>query len=226
MFPQISTYCKDMKKFKRNAILFLLSVLLPFGAAFVYVNRSLRPVLEGLSKARVESIAAAAMNDAILQILNREENTSDLVRVHEANGSVTYLQTNSSKLNTLAADCAICAQEKIAALGEQGVSIPIGTVSGIPLFAGLGPELTLKFTPAGAVRSTFSSQFTSAGINQTLHRITLTLKSTVRIILPGDAYIVTVETQTPIAESILIGSVPSTYTDVAEKDMLDLIPDV
>lgn len=214
-----------MKRFRKKAAWTALLLFGAFIAAFVYVNRSLRPVLEGLSKARVESVAAAAMNDAILQILSEEVNTNELVSVREENGSVYLLQANSSKLNTLAADCAICAQEKIASLGEQGVSIPIGTVSGIPLFTGLGPKLVLKFTPAGAVRSTFKSHFTSAGINQTLHRITLTLTATVRIILPGDAYIVTIETQAPIAESILIGDVPSSYTDVSKEDMLELIPE-
>ncbi len=214
-----------MKRIRRKLIAAALALLLAAGGTFLYINRSLRPVLEGLSKARVESIAAAAMNDAVLQILSREDNTTDLVRIREANGAVYFLQANSSKLNTLAADCAICAQEKIASLGEQGVSIPIGTVSGVPLLSGLGPDLVLKFTPAGAVQSAFSSRFTSAGINQTLHRITLTLRATVRIILPGDAYIVTVETQAPISESILVGSVPSTYTDVDRDDMLDLIPD-
>ena len=213
-----------MKRIRKQSLLVLLVLLVSACGVFWYVNRSLRPVLEGLSKARVESIAAAAMNDAVLQILSREENTGDLVTVRESNGSVYFVQTNSSKLNTLAADCAICAQEKIAALGEQGVSIPLGTVSGIPILSGLGPKLVLKFTPAGAVQSVFSSRFTSAGINQTLHRITLTLRATVRIILPGDAYIVTIETQAPISESILVGAVPSTYTDVTEEDMLDLIP--
>lgn len=213
-----------MKRIRKQSLLVLLVLLVSACGVFWYVNRSLRPVLEGLSKARVESIAAAAMNDAVLQILSREENTGDLVTVRESNGSVYFVQTNSSKLNTLAADCAICAQEKIAALGEQGVSIPLGTVSGIPILSGLGPKLVLKFTPAGAVQSVFSSKFTSAGINQTLHRITLTLRATVRIILPGDAYIVMIETQAPISESILVGAVPSTYTDVTEEDMLDLIP--
>ncbi len=214
-----------MKRIRKKLIASMLLLLVLFTGAFIYVNRSLRPVLEGLSKARVESVAAAAMNDAVLQILSREDNTGNLITIHEANGAVYYLEADSSKLNTLAADCAICAQEKIASLGEQGVSIPIGTVSGIPLFTGMGPNLVMKFTPAGAVQSTFSSKFTSAGINQTLHRITLTLKATVRIILPGDAYIVSIETQAPISESILVGSVPSTYTDVTQEDMLDLIPD-
>ena len=175
-----------MKRIRKKLIASMLLLLVLFTGAFIYVNRSLRPVLEG----------------PVLQILSREDNTGDLITIHEANGAVYYLEADSSKLNTLAADCAICAQEKIASLGEQGVSIPIGTVSGIPLFTGMGPNLVMKFTPAGAVQSTFSSKFTSAGINQTLHRITLTLKATVRIILPGDAYIVSIETQAPISESI------------------------
>ena len=154
-----------MKRFLRKTALCLIAFGIVLGGVFIYVNRSLRPVMEGLSKARVESVAAAAMNDAILQILSAEDNPNDLVYVHENEGTVTYLQANSSKLNRLAADCAICAQEKIASLGEQGVSIPIGTVSGIPLLAGLGPNLTLKFTPAGAVRSSFSSHFSDIFAN-------------------------------------------------------------
>ena len=216
-----------MKRIRKKLIASMLLLLVLFTGAFIYVNRSLRPVLEGLSKARVESVAAAAMNDAVLQILSREDNTGNLITIHEANGAVYYLEADSSKLNTLAADCAICAffSDTHSPVFAQGVSIPIGTVSGIPLFTGMGPNLVMKFTPAGAVQSTFSSKFTSAGINQTLHRITLTLKATVRIILPGDAYIVSIETQAPISESILVGSVPSTYTDVTQEDMLDLIPD-
>ncbi len=116
-----------MRRFRKKAFVSISLLVLLLIGAFIYVNRSLRPVLEGLSKARVESIAAAAMNDAILQILSEESNTNDLVTVREENGSVYLLQANSSRLNTLAADCAICAQGKIAALGEQGVSIPIGS---------------------------------------------------------------------------------------------------
>ena len=85
----------------RRGLLVLLFLILMLGFAFIYVNRSLRPVLEGLSKARVESIAAAAMNDAVLQILSKDANTDDLVVAHESNGSVYFLEANSSKLVSL-----------------------------------------------------------------------------------------------------------------------------
>lgn len=214
-------------KRKRVAICLIVLCLLLIVGAFFYINLSLRPVLEGLSKARVEAVAAKAMNDAILEILEDEKVAQSLLSVYSEGGHVYLLQANSGRLNALAADCAIRAQERIQTLGEQGISVPLGTISGVPILAGIGPSLTMKFTPAGSVQSSFSSEFKSAGINQTLHRITLRLTATVRIILPGDAYIVTVSTEASIAENIIVGDVPDAYTDVNnEDDLLNLIPEV
>lgn len=213
------------KRVLRRLALVLGAIFLLCAVAVFSINRSLQPMLEGLSKARVEAVAAKAMNDAILDILRDESVTEMLLNVYAENGSVYLLQANSGKLNTLAADCAIRAQERIASLGEQGISIPIGTVSGISLLAGRGPKIHVRFTPAGAVQSSFSSEFRSAGINQTMHRITLTLTTTVRIVLPGQTYTVTITAQAPIAENIIIGDVPAAYTDVSnEDDLLNLIP--
>lgn len=213
-------------KRKKRLIALLLSMLLLLAGIFIFININLRPVLVGLSSARVQSVAARAMNDAILEILRDEEAGYDaLVNVYETNGKVYLLQANSSRLNTLAADCANAAQRRIAALGEQGVSIPLGTLSGVPLFAGTGPRITLRFTPAGAVHSSFESEFRSAGINQTLHRVNLRLTATVRVILPGESHTLTVEAEAPIAENIIVGDVPDAYTNVAnEEDLLNLIP--
>ena len=58
-----------MHRRKRKALAGLLLVLLAAAGALWYVNASLRPVLEGLASARVESAAARAMNEAILEVL-------------------------------------------------------------------------------------------------------------------------------------------------------------
>lgn len=214
-----------MKRKARFLTILLLAVAL-LAAMFIYININLRPVLFGLSSARVQYIAAKAMNDAILDILSENGDLyQSLVNVYETGGKVYLLQANSSRLNTLAADCANSAQERIAALGEQGISIPLGTLSGIPLLTGTGPRIQLQFTPAGAVRSSFESEFRSAGINQTLHRVNLRLTATVRVILPGESHTLTVEAEAPIAENIIVGDVPNAYTNVAnEEDLLNLVP--
>lgn len=208
------------------ALLLLLTGVAVLIGAFLFINAGLRPVLVGLASARVQSVAAKAMNDAVLDVLADAEKTEGLVHVHENETHVYLLEADSARLNILAADCANAAQERIGALGDQGVSIPIGTVSGIPLFAGSGPRILLRFTPAGAVSSSFESEFRSAGINQTLHRINLKLNATVRVILPGESHTLEVGIEAPIAENVIVGGVPNAYTNVAnEEDLLNLIPE-
>lgn len=215
-----------MHRRKRKALAGLLLVLLAAAGALWYVNASLRPVLEGLASARVESAAARVMNEAILEVLGSAA-TGELLSARESNqGHVSLLTADAGKLNLLAADCAAAAQRRIQDLGEQGVSVPLGTLSGVPLLAGLGPRLSFRFTPVGMVQSSFHSEFRSAGINQTLHRITLQLTGTVRIVLPGRSYSVTVSTQAPVAENVIVGDVPEAYTNVANTDdLLNLIPE-
>ena len=215
-----------MRKRKRRALICLMTVVLAAGAALWYVNESLRPVLEGLVSARVESAAARAMNEAILEVLSGDA-AEALLSARESNqGHISLLTADAGKLNLLAADCAAAAQRRIQDLGEQGVSVPLGTLSGVPLLAGLGPRLSFRFTPVGMVQSSFHSEFRSAGINQTLHRITLQLTGTVRVVLPGRSYSVTVLTQAPVAENVIVGDVPEAYTNVDNTDdLLNLIPE-
>ena len=215
-----------MHRRKRKALAGLLLVLLAAAGALWYVNASLRPVLEGLASARVESAAARAMNEAILEVLG-SASTGELLSAQASNeGHVSLLTADAGKLNLLAADCAAAAQRRIQDLGEQGVSVPLGTLSGVPLLAGLGPRLSFRFTPVGMVQSSFHSEFRSAGINQTLHRITLQLTGTVRVVLPGRSYSVTVLTQAPVAENVIVGAVPEAHTHVANTDdLLNLIPE-
>lgn len=210
---------------KRRLLIALFAVLLPGILSFWYINVNLMPVLVGLASARVQSIAARAMNDAILENLASGDEYDSLIDIYATDTRVYLLQANSARLNALAADCANAAQERILDLGDQGISVPLGTISGIPLLAGKGPRIQLKFTPAGAVKSSFESEFRSAGINQTLHRIKLCLTATVRVILPGQSQSLIVTAEAPIAENIIVGDVPQAYTNVAnEEDLLNLVP--
>ena len=214
-----------MGKRKQKALICLVLVLLAAGGMLWYVNASIRPVLEGLASARVESASARAMNEAILEVLSTDAAGELLSAQASQEGHISLLTADAGKLNLLAADAAAAAQRRIQDLGEQGVSVALGTLSGIPLLSGLGPRLSFRFTPVGMVQSSFHSEFRSAGINQTLHRITLQLTGTVRLVLPGRSYTVTVMALAPISENVIVGDVPDAYTNVADRDdLLNLIP--
>ena len=213
------------KRFLRTVLflIVLLIVLLSLSVALLSVN--MRPAMAALAIARIRSVAARAMNDAILESMGDETHYARLIQVHESSERVYMLQANTHKMNILAADCAEAAQERIAQMGDQGISIPIGTITGISFLAGKGPSLKVTFSPAGSVQSEFNSEFVSSGINQTLYRVNLLLTASVRLVMPGVSETIFVRAEAAIAESIIVGDVPEVYTNVAsEEDMLNLIP--
>ena len=93
------------------------------------------------------------------------------------------------------------------------------------IFAGAGPRIQVRILPVGAVIPRFDTEFQTAGINQTRHRVTLLLTAQVQLVIPTGAKTVEASTQVAMAESIIVGEVPDTFTDVGDDmDMLDLVP--
>ena len=66
------------------------------------------------------------------------------------------------------------------------------------------------------------SEFSEAGINQTLHRILLEVSVDVSAIIPGYTTSVDVTTNFVVAETVIVGSIPDSYTHVITGDS-DLI---
>ena len=57
----------------------------------------------------------------------------------------------------------------------------------------------------------YRNDFTSAGVNQTLHRILLDVSVTARLLLPGGVVETQVSTPVCVAETVIIGQPPQTY---------------
>jgi len=115
-------------------------------------------------------------------------------------------------------------QEKLANLGEQGLGVPIGTLSGLTFLAGRGPNFNIRAYPVGAIDISFESQFISAGINQTRHKIMLNVDAEVSVILPG---VQTFETRTELilVDSIIVGRIPDAVLNMGiGGGLLNLVP--
>ena len=184
----------------------------------------MRPALVSIAEARINALAVTAMNDAILECMEESANYANLVTAYENGNRIYMLQADARQMNMLASDCCAAVQARIASLGEQGVSVPLGTLTGITYLSGRGPGINVSFTPVGSVSSEFRSELASSGINQSLYRVNIRLTSSIRLIMPGVSKTITASSEAAIAESIIVGEVPQVYTDVTEDEMLNLIP--
>ncbi|WP_051515094.1 sporulation protein YunB [Fervidicella metallireducens] len=105
-------------------------------------------------------------------------------------------------------------QKRIEQTEKKEVRIPIGALFKNDLFAFYGPKIKFKMAPAGNVFSSYRSEFSAAGINQTRHIIYLDVKASVQVVIPLARNSVVVNSSIPIAESIIVGKVPDTYANI------------
>ena len=95
------------------------------------------------------------------------------------------------------------------------------------LLYGRGSKLTFKIEPVGYVDTRLVSKFSSAGVNQTLHQIVLEVEGNVSAVIPGFNTSIKVKPTYIIAETIIVGNIPESYTYITgdERDSLSKIID-
>lgn len=174
--------------------------------------KSMTPTILDLAEIRVKSETTRAVNEALNCAITDSFVYSDFVTVEKtADNEVSLIYADSLKVNAIARQMALVTQSKINDISSFDVDIPLGTLSGIPLLSEKGPKVNIIVSPIGTVSCTFSSEFKSAGINQTLHRIYINVESVVDLIIPTARMEVTTTTPILLCESVIIGKVPQTF---------------
>jgi sporulation protein YunB len=136
-----------------------------------------------------------------------------MIRFEKDNeGKISALETNMAEMNRLQSQILSDILERLSVVSASELSIPVGTLTGTPLLAGRGPRIPVKMEFVGSSNARFDNDFTEAGINQTKHRVLLYVDVSVSILLPGFSTYTKVTNAFTVAETVIVGSVPQTYT--------------
>ena len=203
---------KRRKWTRRIVAILLLIILLSILLALWIYWRAMRPTVLDIAQTRLKAEATLAINEAVRIALADYTNYSDFISVEKnSQNEIVMISANSVLVNALARNTAILSQNRISQLKGFDVSIPLGSLSGVPLLSEKGPTVEVIVSPIGTVRCSFTSTFTSAGINQTLYRIYINVESTVDIIIPTSHLEVEMSTPILICENLIVGEVPDTF---------------
>jgi sporulation protein YunB len=178
----------------------------------IFFQRNVTKVLISISEATIRSITTVAVNDAIYYTLNDELRYEDLINItYDNEGNVTSITTNALKINRIARDTAYFSQENLARMSAEGITVPIGALTGIEALAGFGQQINIKIIPISNVECRFVSKFESAGINQTKHSLYLEIVSDISIILPSKSTNLASTIEVLMCESVIAGKIPDAY---------------
>lgn len=176
-------------------------------------RRLLLPVADELMLAQVNNEASDAVNRAIDGQIAAGELTYDRLVTLEKDeaGNVTAILSNMAEINRLKTGILFRIDECLEGLSVEELSVPVGSIFLPELFSGRGPSLPVRVLAVRSSDAEFRNDFSSAGINQTLHRIMLDVSVEVTILSWTGTHDVTVTSSVAVAETVIVGSVPTTY---------------
>ncbi len=193
-------------------IFFLVTAVLVFSASFV------RPLVMSVANTHLKNTAVRIINTAVLKNLSDgSADYSDIVTMSkDANERVSALSVNFSQVNKIKAGLTLDILNGITKSDRADIAIPLGNFFSNEFMWGTGPKIPFKIMPNPTVDVNFRDDFTSAGVNQTVHKIYLDVDANVSAAVPAVKTGARVKTSFLIAQTVIVGEVPETYTGINE----------
>lgn len=221
----------DLSKLRRRLGLKLIGtavILLGFaGILQLMIRPNIVNVCEYNSKAVTISLVDDAINERLVE-LGDDANYGNLVKLsYTSDGKVASIESNTKLINRIKNDMLTEINDRLMKGETENVDLTVGTLSGIPLFHGWGPTVRMEVEPKGYADAVFISEFTDAGLNQTLHRMIMRTTVSVTAFIPMYSVETKVSGDFLIAETVIVGNVPESFTHVVsdDKDVVDAIND-
>ena len=203
---------------KRCCVLLVCLVLV--AGIMLRLDCKLRPAILEIALSDLETVVNNTIDQVCIQdAADGEIAYSKLVQLqYDQNGKLQGLTTDMATLNVLRADMTRAIGQALGKVEEHPIQVPLGTAWGTALFSDLGPNIPVQVLSLESIAGYFESSFASAGINQTRHQIQMVLTVQVVLLLPGGTYDRTFTNKITVAESILMGDVPSHYSYFSQFD--------
>lgn len=178
----------------------------------------LRPVVSQIAAAQANNKLTAVISDAILtDLAARDMSYQNLVTIQrDDSGAITALTTNMASMNVLRTQLVSDILDALNQVDISIIRIPLGSLIDLDLLWARGPSIQVRSMTVGTVSADFESEFTSAGVNQTMHSIWAQVTVPLTLMLPGGTVETEVNTRLCVAETVIVGKVPETFVQLGE----------
>lgn len=202
-----------MRRWFQRLLLQLAVILVILSMVFFSLRSRYRDVIRELAEIQVKNATSDLTNDAISKQMADGRIQYDRIVYFEKdlNGRITALKTNMSEVNRLKTDILNIINDEILALDTSDLGVPVGSLFLPEFFSGKGPSIPVRILSIRNSDAVFSSDFSQAGINQTLHQLTMEVSVDVAVLVLAKTDTFTVTSEVVVAETVIVGDVPATF---------------
>ena len=200
----------NLSKKYRMLILVLVRALF----TVVYLIKTIGPTFNQLCLSEAKSTATQIVHETIDEVMEKYGYNDLITTVKDKDGKIVSMQANIAVMNKIVSQIALKIQEKIDNQDSRDISIRLGTFTGITLLSGRGPKVPIRISSIGNLDTKISSEFTSAGINQSIHRIFANINCKIDVLTPFNTISSQIEEKVILAENVIIGEIPENYLEL------------
>ncbi len=202
-----------MRRRIRTFFCVLAVLLIGIFVLFLMFRSRYRDVIGELAETQVKNTTSDLTNDAIAKQIADGKIQYDRIVYFEKDldGRITALKTNMSEVNRLKTDILNIINDEILALDTSDLGIPLGSLFLPELLSGKGPAIPVHILSIRNSDANFASAFSQAGINQTLHQLTMFVSVDVAVLVLGQTSSFTITSEVVVAETVIVGDVPNIF---------------
>lgn len=203
----------EMQRWIRISFRIMILLLVAAVIGFFTIRSKYYDVIISLAQTRVVNATSDLINDGVSrQISNGDISYEQIVYFEkDVNGRITALKTNIAQVNMLKTETLDYVNETLLDTDHFDIGVPIGSMIFPELLSGKGPQVPVQIMSIRNSDADFHSNFTHAGINQTLHQLKMTVLVDVTVLVLGRTIDFTVTSDVVVAETVIVGQVPNTF---------------
>ena len=203
------------KKRKILKIIILVPVILSivFSAAMRYVERVVLPRGAEILHSYAETNMFEILNSTVNEVTKKYSlDYSSLVDIKYTNeGDISTMSVNYGAVNKIKSEIAMEVSRKLSQQDEIPVYVPVGAFMNNIYFMGKGARIKFILVQRGCVQTDFEHSFESAGVNQVMHTLKVTLDADVALMLPFYDTHTYMKTSAVLAQVVINGDIPDYY---------------
>ena len=208
---------------KRKPIIIIIAVFIVITACIIKIEYSVRTTAVLRSKHAADKIANEIIGDTVKSYIGSNKYTyKDFAAVlYNDKQEAVSIETISYNINKVQSDLTILINKKLEAAELKTEDISIGSLTGAFLLVGKGPKIKIKLSPLGSADVKLKSELSDAGLNQTLHKISIIITVKMTSSVPLYNYEIQSEFEFLLAENLIVGKVPALSQPIYNNEKYD-----
>ena len=195
---------------KKIMIFLILLTFIGILGAF-FLQEKLAPITDKYVQNKAQYVGNKIINDCVANVMDEVGTNDFFILEKDSAGKIISENTNVVAMNLFKSKLHNELNDAFNNIGENNFGVPIFNIIGFDWMSGFGPKIRVKLLYNGNIEADFENEFTASGINQTKHIIYIKTKAEVWAVVSGRQILCQIDNKMPIAETIILGDVPSVY---------------